>query len=128
MACRRPLPAHPQPHARGLCPPGRHDRAADAEVRLLLAERRNIIVSGGTGTGKTTLLRALLAEIATDGERLVIIEDTPELAVPGDNVVHLHTTLTADLAMLLRQTCASRPTGSRWARSAGRRRWSSSAP
>ncbi len=78
------------------------------EVRQLLAERRNIIVSGGTGTGKTTLLRALLAEIATT-ERLVIIEDTPELAVPGENVVHLHTTLTTDLAMLLRQTLRLTP-------------------
>jgi type IV secretion system protein VirB11 len=78
------------------------------EVRQLLAERRNILVSGGTGTGKTTLLRALLADIATV-ERLVIIEDTPELAVPGENVVHLHTTLTTDLAMLLRQTLRLTP-------------------
>jgi Flp pilus assembly CpaF family ATPase len=78
------------------------------EVRLLLAERRNIIVSGSTGTGKITLLRALLTDIARS-ERLVIIEDTPELAVPGDNVVHLHTTLTTDLAMLLRQTLRLTP-------------------
>jgi type IV secretion system protein TrbB len=78
------------------------------EVRRLLAERRNLVVSGGTGTGKTTLLRALLAEIA-QAERLVIIEDTPELALAGDNVVHLHTTLTTDLALLLRQTLRLTP-------------------
>ncbi len=79
-----------------------------AAIRGLLAERRNVIVSGGTGTGKTTLLRALLGEIA-DTERLVVIEDTPELAVAGTNVVHLHTTLNVDLAMLLRQTLRLTP-------------------
>lgn len=78
------------------------------QIRRLLAERRNVIVSGGTGTGKTTLLRALLTEIA-EIERLVVIEDTPELAVPGANVVHLHTTLNVDLAMLLRQTLRLTP-------------------
>ncbi len=79
-----------------------------ATIRGLLAERRNVIVSGGTGTGKTTLLRALLTEIA-DAERLVVIEDTPELAFAGTNVVHLHTTLNVDLAMLLRQTLRLTP-------------------
>ena len=78
------------------------------EIRRLLADRKTIIVSGGTGTGKTTLLRALLAEIA-DRERLVIIEDTPELAVPGENVVQLQTTLNVDLAQLLRQTLRLTP-------------------
>ena len=78
------------------------------EIRRLLQARRTIVVSGGTGTGKTTLLRTLLAEIA-DRERLVIIEDTPELAVPGDNVVQLQTTLNVDLAALLRQTLRLTP-------------------
>jgi type IV secretion system protein TrbB len=78
------------------------------DVRNLLARRRTMIVSGGTGTGKTTLLRALLAEVA-HRERLVIIEDTPELAVPGDNVVQLQTTLNVDLATLLRQTLRLTP-------------------
>src|SRR4051794_7299045 len=78
------------------------------EVRFLLQARKTVVVSGGTGTGKTTLLRALLAEIA-DRERLVIIEDTPELAVPGDNVVQLQTTLNVDLAQLLRQTLRLTP-------------------
>ena len=88
--------------------------AAQAEqIRLLLRPpagqaRKNIIVSGGTGTGKTTLLRAMLGEIAAH-ERLVVLEDTPELAVPGDNVIHYHTTLNVDLAALLRHTLRSTP-------------------
>jgi type IV secretion system protein VirB11 len=50
--------------------------------------RRNILVSGGTSTGKTTFLNALIREIP-DGERLILIEDTPELQVRHDNVVGL---------------------------------------
>ena len=61
-------------------------------VQVLLAravrERRNIIVSGGTGTGKTTLLNALAAQI-DDGERVVTIEDSAELRLPGAHVVRL---------------------------------------
>ena len=58
----------------------------------LLAEavrsRRNILVSGGTSTGKTTFLNALLAEIPAE-ERLILIEDTPELDVIHENCVGL---------------------------------------
>lgn len=50
--------------------------------------RRNILVSGGTSTGKTTFLNALIREIPKD-ERLILIEDTPELQVRHDNVVGL---------------------------------------
>lgn len=80
----------------------------EGTIRRLLAERKTMIVSGGTGSGKTTLLRAMLAEVAGH-ERLVIIEDTPELSVPGDNVVQLQTTLNVDLATLLRQTLRLTP-------------------
>jgi Flp pilus assembly CpaF family ATPase len=79
-----------------------------SHLRELLAGRKNIIVSGGTATGKTTLLRALLREIA-DHDRLVILEDTPELSLEGQNVVELHTTLTVGLATLLRQALRMRP-------------------
>lgn len=79
-----------------------------AELKELLASRKNVIISGGTATGKTTLLRALLREIAPY-ERLVILEDTPELALEGQNVVELHTTLALDLAALLRQALRMRP-------------------
>jgi type IV secretion system protein VirB11 len=50
--------------------------------------RRNILVSGATGSGKTTLAKALVRLIPTH-ERIVTIEDTRELAVPHRNAVHL---------------------------------------
>jgi type IV secretion system protein VirB11 len=50
--------------------------------------RRNIIISGATGSGKTTLSKALIAAIPAD-ERLITIEDTAELVVPHHNCVRL---------------------------------------
>jgi len=50
--------------------------------------RKNILVSGGTSTGKTTFLNALLREVPA-GERLILIEDTPELKVHHENAVGL---------------------------------------
>lgn len=57
-------------------------------LALAVRTRRNIIVSGGTSSGKTTFLNALLREIPGD-ERLILIEDTPELAVAHENSVGL---------------------------------------
>lgn len=50
--------------------------AQAAFLRRGVAERQNILVAGGTSTGKTTLVNALLAEIAQTGDRVVLIEDT----------------------------------------------------
>jgi type IV secretion system protein VirB11 len=50
--------------------------------------RRNIVVAGGTATGKTTFLNALIKEIPAE-ERLLIIEDTPELLIGHANAVGL---------------------------------------
>jgi len=57
-------------------------------LALAVRARKNIIVSGGTSTGKTTFLNALLREIPHE-ERLILIEDTPELAVEHANSVGL---------------------------------------
>jgi type IV secretion system protein VirB11 len=51
-------------------------------------ERRNILIAGGTSTGKTTFLNALLKEIPPE-ERLILIEDTPELELTHRNSVGL---------------------------------------
>jgi type IV secretion system protein VirB11 len=65
---------------------------ASGDISGMLANavrgRRNIVVSGGTSTGKTTFLNALMREIPAE-ERLILIEDTPELQVRHDNVVGL---------------------------------------
>src|SRR5712691_2531494 len=53
---------------------------AQAEhLRGAIAQRRNVLVAGGTSTGKTTLVNALLAEVASTSDRVVLIEDTREL-------------------------------------------------
>ena len=57
-------------------------------LRGAVIERRNIVVSGGTSSGKTTFLNALLAEIPHD-ERLILIEDTQELRLNQKNVAGL---------------------------------------
>ncbi len=61
---------------------------SDALVHLrnAIADRQNILISGGTATGKTTLLNALAASIA-DQERIVIIEDTAEIQLDKPNLV-----------------------------------------
>ena len=56
---------------------------ADA-LALAVRTRKNIIVSGGTSSGKTTFLNALIQEIPSQ-ERLILIEDTPELIVDHEN-------------------------------------------
>jgi type IV secretion system protein VirB11 len=57
-------------------------------LQLAVSTRRNIIISGATGSGKTTLSKALIAAIPAH-ERLITIEDTAELVIPHQNCVRL---------------------------------------
>ena len=56
--------------------------------KLAVASRKTILISGGTSSGKTTLLNALLKEIPKH-ERLIAIEDTPEIRLGSDNALGL---------------------------------------
>jgi P-type conjugative transfer ATPase TrbB len=67
-------------------------RADQADtLREAVAARANILVAGGTSTGKTTLTNALLAEVAKTQDRVVIIEDTRELQCAAPNLVSMRT-------------------------------------
>lgn len=85
-----------------------------AEAARLLAlgvvERRNILVAGGTSSGKTTLVNALLAEMAHLDERVILIEDTRELQSPAQDTVALRTHAgSTTMADLVRSTLRLRP-------------------
>ncbi|MHA4837826.1 P-type conjugative transfer ATPase TrbB [Sphingopyxis sp. MSC1_008] len=87
---------------------------ASAEAARLLSlavvERLNILVAGGTSSGKTTLANALLAEMATLDERVILIEDTRELQCPAPDRVELRTrTGAVSMADLVRSTLRLRP-------------------
>jgi type IV secretion system protein VirB11 len=60
-------------------------------LRAAVRDRKNILVAGGTSTGKTTLVNALLAEVALSGNRVILIEDTRELQCAAPNLVALRT-------------------------------------
>ena len=84
------LPARERPTLTQLQATGLCDEATAAYLRRMIAERRGFLISGGTGTGKTTLLNALLG-LCTPQERLILLEDTPELAPQHEQVIALKT-------------------------------------
>ncbi|MCW8060144.1 P-type conjugative transfer ATPase TrbB [Agrobacterium tumefaciens] len=82
-----------------------------AVIRDAISQRMNIVISGGTGTGKTTLTNAVLRELVdlTPDHRLVILEDTAEIRCAAENHVILHTTDSVDMNRLLKSTMRLRP-------------------
>jgi P-type conjugative transfer ATPase TrbB len=79
-------------------------------LRHAVMQRRNILVAGGTSTGKTTLVNALLAEVANTADRVVLIEDTRELQCKAPNLVALRTKDgVASLSDLVRSSLRLRP-------------------
>ena len=84
------LPSRERPTLAQLQVAGLCDEATAAYLRRMIAERRGFLISGGTGTGKTTLLNALLG-LCKPQERLILLEDTPELAPQHEQVVALKT-------------------------------------
>ncbi len=108
-------PSHPQACCRGVTLDdyvAAGTMTADQAVLLreAVATRKNILVAGGTGTGKTTLTNALLAEIAGTSDRVVLIEDTRELQCRAPNLVAMRTKDgVASLSDLVRSSLRLRP-------------------
>ena len=81
-----------------------------AFLRQAVRDRLNILVAGGTSTGKTTLANALLYEIAATSDRVIILEDTVELQCVADDHVPLRTRRgVVSMAELVRSTLRLRP-------------------
>jgi type IV secretion system protein VirB11 len=79
-------------------------------LRQAVLHRANIVVAGGTSSGKTTLANALLNEMAEIDERIVIIEDTRELQCPAADTVALRTRAGhVTIGDLVRSTLRLRP-------------------
>ncbi len=79
-------------------------------LRQSVRERRNILIAGGTSTGKTTLANALLQEMARTGDRVILIEDTVELQCLSDDHVPMRTKRgIASMSELVRSTLRLRP-------------------
>lgn len=83
-----------------------------AALRHALRTRQNILIAGGVGGGKTTLTDTLLVEIVAHyagAQRLLIIEDTRELACAAPNSIALRTSATVDMTRLVRTAMRLRP-------------------
>ena len=87
------------------------NRLQASQIRSAIRDRLNIVVSGGTGSGKTTLANAVIAEIVKTApdHRLLILEDTAEIQCTAENAVALHTTDSVDMTRLLKSTMRLRP-------------------
>jgi pilus assembly protein CpaF len=93
---------------------GSIDAAGAERMRTLVAERRNVVLCGRAGVGKTTLLGRLLADAGDD--RVVVIQDAPELSHPAPHTVHLQVRPASpdgvgavDVAALVRNALRMRP-------------------
>lgn len=79
-------------------------------LRKAVRDRRNLLICGGTSSGKTTLANALLAEVAELDERVILIEDTRELQCAAPDCIALRTRPgVVSMADLVRSTLRLRP-------------------
>jgi type IV secretion system protein VirB11 len=80
-------------------------------IKDAVRNHRNILVIGGTGSGKTTLINAIINEmvIQDPDERIVILEDAGEIQCAAQNFVQYHTTLDVNMTQLLKTTLRMRP-------------------
>ena len=95
-----------------------------AILKAAIAERKNVLVAGGTSTGKTTLANALLAEVAKSNDRVVLIEDTRELQCAAPNLFRCapRTALRPSPTLFVPH-CAFGPIAFRLAKCGAAKRW-----
>jgi len=82
-----------------------------AAIKKAVCDHRNILVTGGTGSGKTTLINAIIHEMVTSHphERICIIEDTAEIQCKAENAVQYHTSPDVTMTALLKTILRMRP-------------------
>lgn len=80
-------------------------------IRSAIVAHRNILVTGGTGSGKTTLVNAIINEMVLHDptERIFILEDTGEIQCAAENFVQYHTSIDVPMTALLKTTLRMRP-------------------
>lgn len=80
-------------------------------LKVAIKNHRNILVIGGTGSGKTTLVNAIIYEMVLcyPSERICIIEDTGEIQCAAENFVQYHTSLDVPMTTLLKVILRMRP-------------------
>ncbi|MCW5239063.1 P-type conjugative transfer ATPase TrbB [Verminephrobacter eiseniae] len=80
-------------------------------IERAVAAHKNILVIGGTGSGKTTLVNAIIQAMVDHDplERFIIIEDTGEIQCTAENYVQYHTSIEVNMTMLLKTTLRMRP-------------------
>lgn len=80
-------------------------------IKEAISQHKNILVIGGTGSGKTTLVNAIIDEMVRldPSERIVIIEDTGEIQCRAINSIQYHTTSEISMTQLLKTTLRMRP-------------------
>ena len=79
-------------------------------IKRSVREKKNILIAGGTGSGKTTLVNAILCEVASTEDRVVILEDTQELQCAARDAVFLRSIPNlVSMTELLKSTMRLRP-------------------
>lgn len=80
-------------------------------IEMAVSSHKNILIIGGTGSGKTTLVNAIIRQMVENEplERPIIIEDTGEIQCTAANYVQYHTSLEISMTMLLKTTLRMRP-------------------
>ncbi len=88
---------------------GSLDKTKKEKLIAAVQNRKNIIIVGGAGSGKTTFANALLHEIKNDSARILVLEDLPELQIHAEDTVHMCTTPSVNMRQLVKGSLRMRP-------------------